>query len=54
MKTFYGLDRWVLDAGTDKLNDCIEKGFGIASFENEPKTIAELIAGIEKTRKEQL
>lgn len=53
LKTLYGLDSWELDAGTEKLSDWIEQGFGITSFESEPKTISELIVGIEKSRKEQ-
>lgn len=51
LKQFYDLDSWGLEEGTEILNEKLEKDFGITHFENEPKTIAELVVEIQKQSK---
>ncbi len=48
LKSLYDIDSWDLGEGTETLNEQVAKSFGITHFEAEPKTIAELVAEIEK------
>ena len=48
LKTFYGLDSWVLGEGTERLNNRLVEEFGIIKFETEPESILELVIEVGK------
>ena len=48
LKTFYDLDSWDLDEGTERLSNRLFEEFGVTKFEVEPQSIRELVVEIEK------